>query len=236
MQPKMCVKCKKNIAVVFITKMEQGVTMNEGYCLKCARSLGVPQIDQTIRQMGISEEELDLLSDEMSSMFGQREGGDGEDDEIDSQTATFPLLNQLFGSQAPAPAPAPKEPPQPPAKSQAARREEALEQELSNKKKKNKGQHKFLDSYCMDLTGRARAGKLDAVIGRDVETERVIQILNRRQKNNPCLIGEPGVGKTAIAEGLAQRIASGNVPFKLRDKEVFLLDLTALVAGTQFRG
>ena len=236
MQPKMCVKCKKNIAVVFITKMEQGVTMNEGYCLKCARSLGVPQIDQTIRQMGISEEELDLLSDEMSSMFGQREGGDGEDDEIDSQTATFPLLNQLFGSQAPAPAPAPKEPPQPPAKSQAARREEAREQELSNKKKKNKGQHKFLDSYCMDLTGRARAGKLDAVIGRDVETERVIQILNRRQKNNPCLIGEPGVGKTAIAEGLAQRIASGNVPFKLRDKEVFLLDLTALVAGTQFRG
>ena len=229
MQPKMCVKCKKNIAVVFITKIESGVTMNEGYCLKCARGLGVPQIDQTIRQMGISEDELDLLSDEMSSMFGQREGGEGEDDEIDSQTATFPLLNQLFGgdpspkgSQLPADRPKPDD-------------EEAGEQQSKGKKKKNKA-HKFLDSYCMDLTGRARDGKLDQVIGRDVETERVIQILNRRQKNNPCLIGEPGVGKTAIAEGLAQRIASGNVPYKLRDKEVFLLDLTALVAGTQFRG
>ena len=231
MQPKMCVKCKKNIAVVFITKMENGVTMNEGYCLKCARSLGVPQIDQTIKQMGISEEDLDLLSDEMSSMFGQRDGEDGEDDEIDSQTATFPLLNQLFGgnSNPPAPQDPPKQPGHP-----NPRREE--DPEPTGGKKKKKSYHKFLDSYCMDLTGRAREGKLDKVIGRDVETERVIQILNRRQKNNPCLIGEPGVGKTAIAEGLAQRIASGNVPFKLRDKEVFLLDLTALVAGTQFRG
>ena len=234
MQPKMCAKCKKNIAVVFITKMENGVTMNEGYCLKCARSLGVPQIDQTIRQMGISEEDLDMLSDEMSSMFGQRDSGDQEDDEIDSQTATFPLLNQLFGTSDPKPAPT--DPAQPPAKRSSSRREEAVDQELHGKKKKNKGLHKFLDSYCMDLTGRARDGKLDKVIGRDVETERVIQILNRRQKNNPCLIGEPGVGKTAIAEGLAQRIASGDVPYKLRDKEVFLLDLTALVAGTQFRG
>ena len=224
MQPKMCVKCKKNIAVVFITKIENGVTLNEGYCLKCARSLGVPQIDQTIKQMGISEEDLDLLSDEMSSVFGQRDDSDdGEDDEIDSQTATFPLLNQLFGSSN-----LPAQPPRPNPK-----KEQAKDEEPGKKKKKK---HKFLDSYCMDLTGRARAGKLDKVIGRDVETERVIQILNRRQKNNPCLIGEPGVGKTAIAEGLAQRIAAGEVPFKLRDKEVFLLDLTALVAGTQFRG
>ena len=224
MQPKMCVKCKKNIAVVFITKIENGVTLNEGYCLKCARSLGVPQIDQTIKQMGISEEDLDLLSDEMSSVFGQRDDSDdGEDDEIDSQTATFPLLNQLFGSSN-----LPAQPPRPNPK------KEQVKDEEPGKKKKKK--HKFLDSYCMDLTGRARAGKLDKVIGRDVETERVIQILNRRQKNNPCLIGEPGVGKTAIAEGLAQRIAAGEVPFKLRDKEVFLLDLTALVAGTQFRG
>ena len=225
MQPKMCSKCKKNIAVVFITKMENGVTMNEGYCLKCARSLGVPQIDQVVKQMGISEDDLDLLSDEMSSMFGQRDSSDdSDDDEIDSQTATFPLLNQLFGGNSNLPA----QPPRPPKK------EEPKEEE-GGKKKKNK-KHKFLDSYCMDLTGRARAGKLDKVIGRDVETERVIQILNRRQKNNPCLIGEPGVGKTAIAEGLAQRIAAGEVPYKLRDKEVFLLDLTALVAGTQFRG
>ena len=224
MQPKMCTKCKKNIAVVFITKMENGVTLNEGYCLRCARGLGIPQIDQAVRQMGISEEDLDLLSDEMSNMFGQREDSDDmDDDEIDSQTATFPLLNQLFGGNMP-------QSPQPPRKE---KKEESPEE--GKGKKKNK-KHKFLDSYCMDLTGRARAGKLDKVIGRDVETERVIQILNRRQKNNPCLIGEPGVGKTAIAEGLAQRIAAGEVPFKLRDKEVFLLDLTALVAGTQFRG
>ena len=219
MQPKMCSKCKKNIAVVFITQVENGVTMNEGYCLKCARSLGIPQIDQAVKQMGISEEDLDMLSDEMSSMFGQKDDSDSsDDDEIDSQTATFPLLNQLFGN-TPAPQPRP------------SRKEEG-----EPKEKKKSKRHKFLDSYCMNLTGRAREGKLDKVIGRDVETERVVQILNRRQKNNPCLIGEPGVGKTAIAEGLAQRIAAGDVPYKLRDKEVFLLDLTALVAGTQFRG
>ena len=224
MQPKMCTKCKKNIAVVFITKVENGVTMNEGYCLKCARSLGIPQIDQAVKQMGISEDDLDMLADEMSSMFGQRDNSDdADDDEIDSQTATFPLLNQLFGGN-----------PNPPAQPQRPVKREEQSEEGKGKKKNKK--HKFLDSYCMDLTGRAREGKLDQVIGRDVETERVIQILNRRQKNNPCLIGEPGVGKTAIAEGLAQRIASGSVPYKLRDKEVFLLDLTALVAGTQFRG
>ena len=223
MQTKMCIKCKKNIAVVFISKIENGVTLNEGYCLRCARSLGIPQIDQAVKQMGISEEELDLISDEMSSMFGQRDDEDREDDEIDSQTATFPLLNQLFGGSN-----MPSQQPRPPKK------EEPSQDEGKGKKKKSK--HKFLDSYCMDLTGRAKDGKLDKVIGRDVETERVIQILNRRQKNNPCLIGEPGVGKTAIAEGLAQRIAAGDVPYKLRDKEVFLLDLTALVAGTQFRG
>ena len=222
MQPKMCVKCKKNIAVVFITKIENGTTLNEGYCLKCARGLGVPQIDQTIKQMGISEEDLDMLTDEMSNVFGQLDPSEQDDDEIDSQTATFPLLNQLFGG-----ANMPAQPPRP------NKKEEPKEEEKGKKKSKK---HKFLDSYCMDLTGRAKAGKLDKVIGRDVETERVIQILNRRQKNNPCLIGEPGVGKTAIAEGLAQRIAAGDVPYKLRDKEVFLLDLTALVAGTQFRG
>ena len=225
MQPKLCTKCKKNIAVVFITKMENGATLNEGYCLKCARSLGIPQIDQAVKQMGFSEEDLDTLSDEMSSIFGQIDQGDHDDDDMDSQTATFPLLNQLFGSASNMPA-NPPEPPQP---------EKPAEGEDSGKKKKNK-KHKFLDSYCMNLTARAREGKLDKVIGRDTETERVIQILNRRQKNNPCLIGEPGVGKTAIAEGLAQRIADGNVPYKLKDKEVFLLDLTALVAGTQFRG
>ena len=221
MQPKMCVKCKKNVAVVFITKMENGNTLNEGYCLKCARSLGIPQIDQVVKQMGISEDDLDMLSDEMSSMFGQNDSEE-EDESPERRTATFPLLNQLFGNGSLPGHPAKK--PEPP------------KEDPEEKKKKANKKHKFLDSYCMDLTGRARAGKLDRVIGRDVETERVIQILNRRQKNNPCLVGEPGVGKTAIAEGLAQRIVAGDVPYKLRDKEVFLLDLTALVAGTQFRG
>ena len=223
MQPKLCTKCKKNIAVVFITKLEAGKTLNEGYCIKCARSLGIPQIDEAVKQMGLSEEDLDLFADEMGNMFGQMDDTDKfDDDEVDSQTATFPLLNQLFGGAAPMP---PQQP---------AQRPENKQEKGEKKKKPNK--HKFLDSYCMDLTTRAREGKLDKVIGRDVETERVIQILNRRQKNNPCLIGEPGVGKTAIAEGLAQRIAAGDVPYKLQGKEVFLLDLTALVAGTQFRG
>ena len=220
MQPKMCCKCKKNVAVIFITKVENGVTLNEGYCMKCARSLGIPQIDQAVKQMGLSDEDLDMITDEMSSMFGQRDTSEGEEDETDSQTATFPLMSQLFGGNLPKPG-------------QAAEKEKGAAQQ---EKKPKKSKHKFLDNYCMDLTARAREGKLDKVIGRDVETERVIQILNRRQKNNPCLVGEPGVGKTAIAEGLAQRIVEGNVPYKLRDKEVFLLDLTALVAGTQFRG
>ncbi len=228
MQPKLCTKCKKNIAVVFITKIENGVTMNEGYCLKCARSLGIPQIDDAVKQMGFSEEDLDSLSDEMSSMFGQIDQTENDEDDIDSQTATFPMLNQLFGSAMPA---NPSEQDNTP----AIQEPEKGSSEEKNGRKKHK-KHKFLDSYCLNLTGRAREGKLDKVIGRDVETERIIQILNRRQKNNPCLIGEPGVGKTAIAEGLAQRIVAGDVPFKLRDKEVFLLDLTALVAGTQFRG
>ena len=227
MQPKLCTKCKKNVAVIFITKIENGASLNEGYCLKCARSLGIPQIDQAVKQMGISEEDLDMLSDEMGNFFGQMDDAEKhDDDEVDSQTATFPLLNQLFGGMGGGNSNLPEHP--------APKKEEKKGEGEHPKKKANK--HKFLDSYCMDLTGRARKGKLDKVIGRDTETERVIQILNRRQKNNPCLIGEPGVGKTAIAEGLAQRIAAGDVPYKLRDKEVFLLDLTALVAGTQFRG
>ena len=226
MQPKLCTKCKKNVAVIFITRIENGASLNEGYCLKCARSLCIPQIDQAVRQMGISEDDLDMLSDEMGNFFGQMDDADKhDDDEVDSQTATFPLLNQLFGGMGGG-SNMPERP--------ASKKEEKKGDGEHPKKKANK--HKFLDSYCMDLTSRARNGKLDKVIGRDTETERVIQILNRRQKNNPCLIGEPGVGKTAIAEGLAQRIAAGNVPYKLRDKEVFLLDLTALVAGTQFRG
>ena len=196
MQPKLCTKCKKNIAVVFITKIENGVTMNEGYCLKCARSLNIPQIDAAVKQMGFSEEDLENLSDEMSNVFGQLEAEANEEDDADGRTATFPLLNQLFGAmgaQNGGEKNLPAKPEEPP-----------VEEKEPPKGSKNK-KHKFLDSYCMNLTGRAREGKLDRVIGRDVETERVVQILNRRQKNNPCLIGEPGVGKTAIAEGLAQR-------------------------------
>ena len=222
MQPKLCTKCNKNIAVVFITKIENGVTLNEGYCLRCARGLGIPQIDTAVKQMGISEDDLETLSEEMSSMFGQLDNEDEDGEEPDSRTATFPLLNQMFSAG------------NLPRKNDEGR--ESKEKGEGEHPKKKAGKHKFLDSYCLNLTGRAREGKLDRVIGRDTETERVIQILNRRQKNNPCLIGEPGVGKTAIAEGLAQRIVAGDVPYKLRDKEVFLLDLTALVAGTQFRG
>ena len=225
MKPKLCVKCKKNVAVIFITRVEDGVTLNEGYCIKCARSLGIPQIDDAVKQMGLSEEDLDRLTEEMSDMFPDPQEDEGDGDEVESQTATFPLLNQLFGGE------------QKPENKSGLPEKPAPRQDPGREQQKAKGKkHKFLDTYCLDLTQRAREGKLDQMIGRDVEIERVVQILNRRQKNNPCLIGEPGVGKTAIAEGLAQRIAKGDVPFKLRDKEVYLLDMTAMVAGTQFRG
>ena len=234
MQPTLCSRCKKNVAVIFITRMDpSGQQKNEGLCLKCARELHIKPVDDIINKMGISDEDLDNLTNEMMDALGSAEGlmdieNSDSDSDDDGKTATFPFLNRLMGGQnaarddsnlpaqtgggAPQGGPAPQSaPPQRP-------------------------KRKFLDSYCIDLTARAREGKLDAMIGRAEELERVIQILNRRQKNNPCLIGEPGVGKTAIAEGLAQRIASGDVPYKLRDKEVYLLDLTALVAGTQFRG
>ena len=233
MQPTMCSRCGKNVAVIYITKLENGTTKNEGLCLKCAKELGIQPIDDMMKKMGISDEDLDTLNNEMMSAFGGAEGleslmnpqhsedgdSDGEDD--DGRTATFPFLNQLFGGGAPAPS--------------ASEGEE--ETSTKGKEQKNKQpKRKFLNNYCISLTQRAKEGKLDRLIGRDRELERVIQILNRRQKNNPCLIGEPGVGKTAIAEGLAQRIVQGDVPYKLQDKEVYLLDLTSLVAGTQFRG
>ena len=229
MQPQLCSRCKKNVAVVFITRMENGKNINEGLCLKCAKNLGLPQVNEMMQRMGITDEDLDNISNEMMSAFGGAENLEGidapdGDDEEDGKTATFPFLGRLFGGQngdAPASADGAADGP-----GRAER----------GKKNDKAAKHKFLDSYCINLSQRARDGKLDAVIGRDEEIERVVQILNRRQKNNPCLIGEPGVGKTAIAEGLAQRIAAGEVPFKLRSKEVYLLDLTALVAGTQFRG
>ena len=233
MQPTLCARCHKNMAVVFINRIENGQSHQEGLCLKCARELHIKPIDDIISKMGINDEELDGLSTEMMEAM-QNLSGSGDDlmniendddsSDDDGKTATFPFLNRLFGAQNAA---------------NAENNRDSAETERPRGGKdggERKSKRKFLDNYCISLTDRARAGKLDRMIGRGEELERVIQILNRRQKNNPCLIGEPGVGKTAIAEGLAQRIASGDVPAKLRDKQVFLLDLTSLVAGTQFRG
>ena len=231
MQPTLCSKCKKNVAVVFISRMnEKNEMVNEGLCLQCAAKLGLPQVQDMMKRMGITPEDLENINSEMMQAFGGAEeldavndDGSGEDDEESGKTATFPFLNRLFSNGN---APAEQTPPQ---NGGAGGGQQSTGRKTEKKRK-------FLDNYCINLSQRARDGKLDAVIGREQEIERVVQILNRRQKNNPCLIGEPGVGKTAIAEGLAQRIAAGEVPFKLRDKEVYLLDLTALVAGTQFRG
>ncbi len=216
MKPTLCSRCKKNLAVIFITKVENGQTTNEGLCLKCAKEMGIKQVDEIVERMGITDEDLDTLNGEMMSLMQPEESED--EDDIGSRTATFPHMNRLFGGQ-----------------NEVASKEEPKEKQPKGEKPQAK-KHKFLDTYCQNLTAKAKNNELDKVIGREVETERVVQILNRRQKNNPCLIGEPGVGKTAIAEGLAQRIAAGDVPFKLRDKQVYLLDLTSLVAGTQFRG
>ena len=229
MQPTLCARCKKNVAVVFISRMnEKNEQVSEGLCLQCAAKLGLPQVEDMMKRMGITPEDLESLSGEMMQAFGgaeeledMPEDESGEDEDESGKTATFPFLNRLFGGSQ---TPAEKQP------------SEGSGQSRDSKGSKTEKKRKFLDNYCINLSRRAREGKLDAVIGREQEIERVVQILNRRQKNNPCLIGEPGVGKTAIAEGLAQRIAAGEVPFKLRDKEVYLLDLTALVAGTQFRG
>ena len=226
MQATMCSRCGKNVAVIFITKIEAGQTKNEGLCLKCARELHIKPVDDVINKMGISDEDLESLSGEMMNALSGAEDlmnvdpADGDEDD-DGKTATFPFLNRLFGG--------PQGQGSAPQNEQRPRSEEPKQGQKPAKRK-------FLDNYCIDLTERARKGKLDSMVGREEELERVIQILNRRQKNNPCLIGEPGVGKTAIAEGLAQRIAMGSVPYKLQNKQVFLLDLTALVAGTQFRG
>ncbi len=218
MKPTLCSRCKKNVAVIFITKVENGKSTNEGLCLKCAKELGIKQVDEIVERMGITDEDLDSLNSEMNQLIQPED----DDEDIGSRTATFPHMNRLFGGLgnelSPTDEPKKDAPSAPSDKPKAPKK------------------RKFLDHYCLNLTAKARENQLDRIIGREVETERVVQILNRRQKNNPCLIGEPGVGKTAIAEGLAQRIAAGNVPFKLRDKEVYLLDLTALVAGTQFRG
>ena len=240
MQPTLCSRCKTNMAVIFISKIENGETVNEGLCLKCARELHVKPVDEIMAKMGITDDDLETLTTEMTNMMGSIDSlkditpVDPEDNSDEpGKTATFPYLNRLFGSDSGF-NPLNTSYPQPPAESPS--NGSTYKKPNDRPGARSNGKRKYLDSYCIDLTAKAAAGQLDNMIGRADELERVIQILNRRQKNNPCLIGEPGVGKTAIAEGLAQRISQGSVPYKLRTKEVMLLDLTALVAGTQFRG
>ena len=221
----MCSRCKKNIAVVFITKIEgPDKTTQEGLCLKCARELGVKPLDNIMEQMGITEDDLEALSGEIGSLSDLNDlvtaGADGSDD--DAPHETDPISNP--------PAAPSSMPPQRPLRGGEGARTRTQAPPRDDKKRK------YLNNYCENLTRKAAEGRIDHIVGRDRETDRVIQILNRRQKNNPCLIGEPGVGKTAVAEGLAVRINEGRIPFKMRNKEVHLLDLTALVAGTQFRG
>ena len=244
----LCSKCKKRPAVVFVTKMEGNETVNEGLCIKCAKELNIKPISQMIEQMGISDEELDDMCDQMSAMMGG-EGGDGfsspsvdgfEEGGAQAMNLFQRLMGNLTGGmQAQNGFSASRE------GADASKKEETEEGKKQAKKEKDKDKkskekegpkHKYLDAFCQNLTEKARSGKTDPVIGRESEILRVLQILNRRTKNNPCLIGEPGVGKTAIAEGIAQKIVSGDAPAKIARKEVWLLDLTALIAGTQFRG
>ena len=223
----MCSRCHKRMAVLFITKIENNETKNEGLCLKCAKELGIPQVDTILSNMGISDDDLENMENDHEGLLASG-GTEGEDSEDEHESRTPALdFSKIFGNLPIGPMPG----------MEKSRDEREKNQKKNDKaSKKEEKNRKFLGNYCRDLTAAAREGKLDAVIGRERETARVMQILTRRQKNNPCLIGEPGVGKTAIAEALAQRIAAGNVPYKLRDKEVHLVDLTALVAGTQFRG
>ncbi|MDY4431418.1 ATP-dependent Clp protease ATP-binding subunit [Evtepia sp.] len=250
MKPTLCSRCKKNVAVVFITRLDSNGQngQNEGLCLKCARELNIRPVTDMIEKMGLSDEDLEGLTTEMMSAFdgaesleglmgnlaGAMDGSadDDDDEEEDGRTATFPFLNKLMGSMANPNAPKENTPQE--NSGSAGESGRAGQGEKGDRKQRSK--RKFLENHCISLSRKAAEGKLDRMIGRDQELERVIQILNRRQKNNPCLIGEPGVGKTAIAEGLAMKICQGDVPYKLKDKEVYLLDLTSLVAGTQFRG
>ena len=225
----LCSRCKKRVAVVFMTRMENGKTINEGLCLQCAKELGIGPVNELMEKMGITDDEIENMNDQLMGMID--ENGEEIEPDLDPDdpdfvpggAQTFPFFQNMFGKMNGASG----QNPQDPAEKRTRRPE---------KKGKKEPKRKFLEAYCTDLTQKARDGQLDNIIGRDEEIYRVVQILNRRTKNNPCLIGEPGVGKTAIAEGIAQRIAAGRVPLKLKDKEIHLLDMTALVAGTQFRG
>lgn len=233
----LCTRCKKRTAVVFITAMQGNEKRNEGLCLVCAKELGIPQVKEYMDQMGIDEDEVEEFADQMTDIS---EALDGDSFQHGGTGALPNFIQNLFGGSIKSFSDKMKNISDSDNISSEssfgteAKRESAEKSEKNKKDKKKKT--KFLDAYCTNLTGRAEEGKLDNIIGRDKEIARTIQILSRRQKNNPCLIGEPGVGKTAIAEGIAQKIAAGDVPFNLKNKKVHLLDLTALVAGTQFRG
>lgn len=220
-----CSRCKQRMAVVFIARQENGKTINEGLCLKCAKELNIPQLNEMTEKMGISDEDIENMSNQLMNMF------DGEDFEPGGAETLNPFISGILGS---ANSPVPVEGEQ--ESGSSSEKTSKRRNKTKDKPEKKESKYKFLSNYCTNLTERARNGKLDNVIGRDKEIYRVIQILSRRSKNNPCLIGEPGVGKTAIAEGIAQKIVASDVPFRLADKELYLLDLTALVAGTQFRG
>ncbi len=218
----MCSRCKVRPAVVFITKIEGNEQKQEGLCLKCAKELNIKPVTDVFEKMGLGDDEIEQISGEMADVMEGMEGADlssliPTEDGADNTGAPAFDLRRLFMANPNMP-------------------DKARETPNQTKKKKGEKERKFLSQFCIDLTAKAREGKLDNIIGRDKELDRVIQILCRRQKNNPCLIGEPGVGKTALAEALAQRIALGNVPYKLKDKEIFIVDMTCLVAGTQFRG
>ena len=216
---KLCYKCKKRPAVVFISDPSQTDTSPKGLCLMCAKELGIKPIDDMLSKMNISDEDIEQMSEQFMDIMALNEEND-EDAFSLGTTPAFPFLNNIFGT---------------PEKKETGSEQKDDKNRADNDKNKKK-KSRFLEQYCTNLTEKAKNGQLDAIIGRNDELSRAIQILSRRSKNNPCLIGEPGVGKTAIAEGLALMIASGSAPARLLDKEIHLLDLTGLVAGTQFRG
>ena len=224
---KLCSKCKKRPAVVFLSDVTNPNAEPNGLCLVCAKELGIKPVDDMLKKMNISDEDIEQMSEQfMDIMSLNEEMDDAElnEDTFDLGTApTMPFLNKIFGNFGGN------------AGSDETKSAEKGEEKKSAEKHKKK-RKKFMEQYCTNLTEKARAGQIDVIIGRDKELYRTIQILSRRSKNNPCLIGEPGVGKTAIAEGLAMKIAEGKAPARLLDKEIYLLDLTGLVAGTQFRG
>jgi len=231
MKKMICSRCKKRPAVIFISKIVDGKTVPEGLCINCAMEMNIGPIKQMMEQMGITEEDVESISEQFSNMFPET---DGDDSFEPGGSPTMPFLQGLFGDMQNGLS-IRNEAKSEPVKADSKPDYEQKKQGRKARREKEK-KRKFLSLYCTDLTAKARDGKIDNIIGRDKELSRVIQILCRRSKNNPCLIGEPGVGKTAIAEALAQKIAEGKVPAKLADREIHLLDLTALVAGTQFRG